>query len=114
VRSELIDAVAAVEHLTPDSYTGLRPGSAFYAYDATTRTYWAGAALVPSASSQRAQVSVQDDGSYRLFTRPAGGAWSVQDVGLTGIAGTKCPVAVPTAVLALWHWTAGTCRPASS
>ena len=92
---------------------GVVPGRTYYAYDPATSTYWAGAALVPSSSSMPAQVSSQDDGSYLLFTRPANGAWTVYSVGMTGIAGAKCPVPVPASVLAVWGWAPGTCRPAS-
>ncbi len=114
VESQLVQAGAALNSLPASAYTGLAAGRTYYAYDAETKTYWAGAALVPSNSSKQAQVSVQDDGSYLLFSRPAGGAWTAEDVGLTGIAGTKCPKSVPTAILTLWHWAAGTCRPANS
>lgn len=114
VTSQLIDAAAALASLAPDDYTGLRQNSAFYAYDAASHTYWAGAAVVPSPSSVRAQVSVQDDGGYILFSRPAGGSWTARDVGLAGVEGAKCPVTVPPAVLALWHWAPGTCRQAGS
>jgi hypothetical protein len=66
---------------------------------------------VPSSSSTPAQVSVQDDGSYLIFTEPSGGSWSGQNVGLAGIGGTPCPVSVPAAILTLWGWPSGTCRP---
>jgi hypothetical protein len=77
-----------------------------------TDTYWAGAALDPSPSSQRAQVSVQDDGGYYIFRKPAGGNWTASAEGLAGIAGTKCSVHIPPALVALWHWPAGACHPA--
>ena len=111
VIAQLLRAGAALNGLKASDYTGLAAGSTYYAYDSTTMTYWAGAALVPSPKSQRAQVSVQDDGSYLLFIRPAGKAWTADDVGLAGIGATKCPAVVPTAILALFHWAAGTCRP---
>ncbi|MGO9559738.1 MAG: hypothetical protein ACLPQS_15270 [Acidimicrobiales bacterium] len=114
VESELVAAGAALNSLPASDYTGLATGRTYYAYDAATKTYWAGAALVPSPSSTQAQVSVQDDGGYLLFMRPAGGAWKAQDVGLAGVGGTKCPESVPASILALWHWAAGTCRPTGS
>ncbi len=106
-----MQAGAALNSLPASAYRGLAAGRVYYAFDSATMTYWAGAALDPSPSSQRAQVSVQDDGSYLLFVRPAGGAWTAKDVGLTGIEGSKCPTPVPVVILSLWHWAAGSCRP---
>ena len=114
VSAALLQAGAALNSLQASDYTGLAPGETFYAYDASTSTYWAGAALVPSPSSMQAQVSVQDDGSYLLFDRPAAGAWEARDVGLAGTEGSVCPVAVPPAILALWNWAPGTCRAPNS
>jgi len=113
LRAELLQAGAASHNLPASDYTGLAPGRTYYAYDPATSTYWAGAALVPSTSSTPAQVSVQDDGAYLLFTRPPGGSWTVYSVGMTLIPGAKCPVAVPPAVLSVWGWAPGTCRPAA-
>ena len=57
---------------------------------------------------------MQDDGAYLLFERPQGGAWKAYDVGLAGTPdGTACPVAVPSAILQLWSWGPGTCRPST-
>jgi hypothetical protein len=113
VRSQLMQAGAALSGLPASAYTGLASGQTYYAYDPATATYWAGAGLLPSPSSPRAQVSAQDDGSYLLFHRPAGGAWTAQDVGLAGIGGTRCPTSVPASVLAVWNWGAHSCRPAA-
>ena len=113
VRAALLDAGAAFNQLPASAYDGLRPGTTYYAYDPATRTYWAGAALSPSSSSLRAQVSAQDDGAYLLFEKPVGGVWRVYDDGLGGIGGTACPVTVPAGVVAVWGWPAGRCRPAT-
>jgi len=113
VRSQLVAAGAALNSLPASAYTGLVPGTTYYAYDTATATYWAGAGLVPSSSSQQAQVSTQDDGSYLLFSRPSGGSWTAYDAGLAGVGGTQCPIPVPAAVLAVWDWASGTCRPPS-
>ncbi len=112
LRAELLKVGAASHNLPATDYTGLAPGRTYYAYDPATSTYWAGAALVPSSSSTPAQVSVQDDGAYLLYERPSGGSWSVYAVGMTLEVGSKCPVAVPAAVLSVWGWAPGTCRPA--
>ena len=114
VRGQLVQAGAALNGLTASDYDGLLPGMTYYAYDPMTATYWAGAALWPSPASTQAQVSGQDDGSYLLFERPANGTWTARPVGLTGTSdGPPCPVAVPSAILALWNWEPGTCRPMS-
>jgi hypothetical protein len=112
VRSQLVAAGAALNSLPPSDYTGLRPGETYYAYDAATQTYWAGAGLLPSLSSTPAQISTQDDGAYLLFTRPWDGAWKGYAVGVAGPPeGSACPVAVPSAILGLWNWAPGSCRP---
>ncbi len=111
LRTQLLAVAAAMNNVPVSGYTGLAPGETYYAYDPTTATYWAGAALVPSSSSTPAQVSVQDDGSYILFSRSGTGPWTAQSVGATGEGGTTCPVAIPPSVVALWGWPAGTCKP---
>jgi len=114
VAAQLLKAGAALNGLQASDYTGLAAGRTYYAFDSATSTYWAGAALDPSPSSQAAQVSVQDDGSYLLFIRPSGKSWKAEDVGLAGIEGSKCPTTVPSVILALFHWAAGMCRPSAS
>jgi hypothetical protein len=111
VRQSLLEAGAAHQNLPASDYTGLRPGETYYAYDAATSTYWAGAALAPSPASQQAQVASQDDGSYLLFEMPNGGSWTAYSDGLGGIGGTPCPVTIPPAILQLWGWSPGGCQP---
>jgi hypothetical protein len=110
VSAQLVAAGAARNGRSASGFTGLVPGTSYYAYDAATGDNWAGAGLEPSATTTPAQVSVQDDGSYLLFEQPEGGAWIAYDVGLAGTGGAACPVTVPPAVLALWGWPAGSCR----
>ncbi len=111
VRQQLVKAAATKRHLPASDFTGLDPSSVYYAYDDSTHTYWAGAALVPSPKSQAAQTSVQDNGSYDVFKRPPGGQWKVFDVGAAGTGGTTCPVTVPPEVLERWHWSRHACHP---
>lgn len=111
LRAQLVAAGAALHQLTAADFTGLQPGLTYYAFDAQTDTFWAGAGLVPSPTSYQAQVSTQDDGSYILFERQAGGSWIGRDVGQAGAVGTPCPVVVPPGVLSVWGWPAGSCRP---
>jgi len=114
IRAQLVAAGAGLNSLVSSDYTGLRPGETYYAFDAATQTYLAGAALAPSPSSMPAQVAAQDDGAYLLFERLQGGAWKVYAVGLAGTPeGSACPVTVPAAVLSLWGWPEGGCRPST-
>jgi len=112
LRTLLVGAGAALNHLPASAYTGLVPGTTYYACDQASATCWAAAGLVPSASSVQAQVSTQDDGSYLFFTSTGSGAWIAVADGLGGIGGTACP-AIPPAVVAAWGWAPGTCRPPS-
>jgi len=112
VRAQLVAAAAKLNGLPATAYVGLVHGESYYGFDPATSTYWAGGALDPSPSSQRAQVSVQDDGGYYVFEKPAGGSWTASAVGLAGTEGATCPVHVPPALVALWQWPAGACHPA--
>ena len=111
LRSALVAAGAALDQLPASDYTGLRPGETYYAYDASTQTYWAGAGLAPSSSSTPAQVASQDDGAYTLFRHTGSAPWTAYAVGVAGTEGSTCPTSVPAAVLALWGWAPGSCRP---
>jgi hypothetical protein len=115
IRAELVAAGAAVNNIPVAQYTGLAPGLTFLALDHATNTYWAGARLVPAASTNpsaptQAQVASQDDGSYYVFTQPAGGTWTAHASGASG-PDTPCPVSVPAAVTQVWGWPSGACRP---
>jgi hypothetical protein len=112
VRAQLVAAAAKLNGLPASAYLGLVKGESYYGFDPATSTYWAGGALDPSPSSQRAQVSVQDDGGYYVFVEPAGGSWTASSEGLAGTEGTTCSVHIPPALVALWHWPAGACHPA--
>jgi hypothetical protein len=112
IRAQLTAAAAKLNSLPASAYVGLVKGESYYGFDPATNTYWAGGALDPSPSSQRAQVSVQDDGGYYIFKEPAGGSWTAASEGLAGIDGATCSVHPPAALVALWHWPAGACHPA--
>jgi hypothetical protein len=108
VRHQLLVAGAASHHLSPADYTGLAHGTTYYAYDPITRTYWAAARLVPSPSSNAAQVGAQDDGSYNVFVKAPSHAWVAYPDGLGGIAGTHCAIVVPLPVRLAWVWSLST------
>ena len=117
VRSALVVAAASHYGLPVSDFVGLgaAPNNepAYYAYDKSTLTYWAGASLVPKPSSYAAQVAVQDDGAYLIFQRTPPGTWQAHDVGYTGTVGTCAAyhVSIPAPVVAVWFWAAGTCHP---
>lgn len=115
VRTQLLEVLAAQVGVAPSEYSGFAPGLTYYAFDSSTGTYWAGAKPMPAPSTNpnqptQAQVASQDDGAYDVFEKPAGGRWKVFATGATGPA-TVCPVTVPSAVLSVWGWSPGTCRP---
>ena len=112
VRAQLLAAGAALHGLPTSDYSGLSPGTTYYARAPRTGDYWAGAGLVPRPGSTEAQVGNQDDGAFLIFTRSAGGDWHGWETGVAGgPAGGPCPVTIPAAVLAAWGWPSGTCHP---
>ena len=113
VRAALVDAGASHYGLASTAFTGLGQGTAYYAYDISTSTYWAGASLVPNPRSPKAGVVVQDDGAYLIFDRTAPGPWQVHDVGYSDTVGDCAAyhVSIPAAVVGVWHWVPGTCHP---
>jgi hypothetical protein len=112
VRQSLLSAAASYHQLPTTDYVGLDKGTVFYAYDPTTKRYYAAAGLDPSPNSLSAQVGTQDDGGYNLFVRVAGVAkWTVFNDGLGGALDSTCPLSIPATVLAVWGWKAHSCFP---
>ena len=114
IRTQLLAAGAALHQLPVSDYTGLRKGETFYAFDPATDEHWAGAALVASKSSLKAQVGDQDDGAYLVFRQKAGGPWKAWNAGIPGDSHFSCTVTPPAPVLAVWSWAPATCHPRSS
>jgi hypothetical protein len=118
LRTQLVAAAAGLNSIPVAEFTGLAPGLTYYALDKETNIHWAGARLVPAPSSNpssptQAQISSQDAGSYYIFQQPMGGQWIAYAAGNTG-QGTPCPTTLPPAVLAVWGWPAGGCRPSGA
>lgn len=113
VRAQLLAAGAALHQLPVKDYTGLAKGETYYAYDPSTGTYWAGAGLVASPKSMKAQVGNQDDGAYLDFEKQPGSSWKAYDAGLPGSSNYTCAVAIPAGVVSAWGWAASTCHPRS-
>ena len=108
IKAALLAAGAAAHHLPVSDYTGLSPGRTFYAYNPADALYWAGAQLVPSTSSQAAQIAAQDDGAYDLFTMRAGGHWTAYQDGFGTVPGSSCGAVVPLPVRTVWGWSTTT------
>ena len=113
IRSQLLAAGAALHQLPVSDYTGLVKGQTFYALDPATGDHWAGAALIPSKSSQKAQIGNQDDGADLVFRRTGSGPWKAWDAGIPGNGNFTCAVTPPAGVLSVWNWAPGTCHPRS-
>ena len=113
LRAQLLAAGAALHQLPVKDYTGLAKGETYYAYDPSTKTYWAGAGLVASPTSMKAQVGNQDDGAYLDFEKQSGGSWKAYDAGPPGSSNYTCAVTIPAGVVSAWGWAAGTCHPPS-
>ena len=120
VRTQLIAARAAQLGIAPSTFTGMAPGTTYYAFDSATNTYWAaGSMAVPNPATMpatdsdlyKAQVSSQDAGAYLVFSQPSGGSWTATGVGSTG-PDSPCAATVPAGVAAAWGWPTGSCRPA--
>jgi hypothetical protein len=102
VRTSLTASYVAFRHISTSDVAGTAPGSVYYAYDPTTKTYWALATFTPSSTaSQQTLVGFQDGGSIGMFTMPAGASWSVSQAGEPSI----CLEAkyFPAPVLAVWN-----------
>ena len=113
IRSQLLAAGAALHQLPVSDYTGLVKGTTYYALDPATGDHWAGAALIPSKSSQKAQIGNQDDGAYLVYRRTGSGPWKAWDAGIPGNSNFACAVTPPASVLKVWNWAPGTCHPRS-
>jgi hypothetical protein len=106
VRRSLLVAGARYHRLPAKDYVGLTKGMTYYAFDATSATYYASAGLDPSPNSLAAQVGAQDDGGYNLFVRREGATtWTVYNDGLGASPQARCPLSIPRAVLTVWGWT---------
>jgi hypothetical protein len=110
LRAELLQAGANLKGIPASEFVGLAPGLTYYAYDPDTLTYWAGAKLRASPSSERAQVAGQDAGSYTLFKKIKGGLWTAFNDGAAGDP-RGCPQALPASIVTMWGWSPEWCGP---
>ena len=108
-KAALVAAFVAFTHDPASDIEGTEPGSVYYAYLPSTRAYWALARFLPSATaSQNSLVSLQDGGNIGIFSRQAGGGWTMLSIGGEPFCPTKS--VIPSSVQGLWGLTEpGTC-----
>jgi hypothetical protein len=102
--------LAAAKGRTDDvrarEYAGMNPQSPLHlARDGATGILWAAGEVRARPRFVRAGVSNNDAGSYDLFERTPGGAWTASDIGPAGQPpGFLCHLGLPNDVIALWRW----------
>jgi hypothetical protein len=107
----VVSPLRKVHGVPAAEFVGLAPGKTYYAYDPDTMTYWAGAKLRPSPISERAQVSVQDAGSYTLYKKIKGGSWTAFNIGAGDPDPQQCPQNLPLSIMTMWGWDPLYCWP---
>ncbi len=113
--AKLVGAAAAAKNSVPMGYfTGLAPGSTYYAVDPATGDEWAAGRLQAVKGNAVAQAALTGSGSYDLFRRKDAGKWSAWEVGGAGPSGTPCPATPPPVIAQAWGWPPKACRPPSS
>jgi Protein of unknown function (DUF4232) len=102
--AELVATFDAYEHFAPSDVAGTSPGSIYYGYVPATRTYWARAEFLPSATAPLAvDVAMQDGGRDVIFARAPGQPWraifAVGEPFCTGLLHDP----VPKSILSIWQ-----------
>jgi hypothetical protein len=101
VLSQLQAAYVAYMQFPSSDIAGTAPNSVYYAYDPATRTYWALATFVESATASfNTTVDMQDGSNTGMFSETSGGAWQVVREGVP--PGCGLLQFFPTAVIAAW------------
>ncbi|MGB9227447.1 hypothetical protein [Mycobacterium sp.] len=117
VRAELLQAGAVLTGRPATEFTGLRPGTTYYAFvpSETNPTYWAAAALA-GPKSEAAGISLQDQNSYLMFHKSGDPAatWVPIAAGFGPIPAGEQPCPIPQSVRDVWQWPAGKCYPPTS
>ncbi|MGA2836519.1 MAG: hypothetical protein ABSF84_07980 [Acidimicrobiales bacterium] len=112
LRAELLTTFAASKQMPESYFTGPQPGTLYYAYLPSTRTYWALAHFgISSAAPSQTDVDMQDGGDVGVFSRRDGGAWTMT----VGGEPFPCPGQIPDAVMTVWGMTpSGACEVADA
>ena len=100
-KSALTAAFVTYKKVPAQDIAGTAPGTVYYAYVPSTGTYWALASFLPtSTASQQTEVGLQDGGGMGIFTKHAGGTWTMVATGSFPF----CPsqTVIPSAVRTVW------------
>jgi hypothetical protein len=113
VRTELVQAGAALTGRPTSEFGGLREGESFYAEDPASGTQWAAASLYANSGEYLAGVQLQDQNSYMSFMKPGtpGSTWIPTAIGFGPIPAGQQPCPLPQDVRDVWGWPAGECYP---
>lgn len=104
IKAALVNAFATYDHIPLPDVSGTYPGSVYYAYDPSDRTYWALATMQPQAAAPTDVVVKFQDGADRaIFAHRSGSAWSV--VSLVGEPPCLARQGLPPAIESLWRLT---------
>jgi hypothetical protein len=106
--AELVSTFESYRHVPAKDVAGANPGSIYYGYVPSSRTYWARAEFQPTnAAPLSVSVSMQDGATDFIFSRPSGGAWkpvvAVGEPFCTELLADP----VPKSILAVWQLCQG-------
>jgi hypothetical protein len=112
IKSQITAVYIAHSNLPAAQVAGTGPGSVYYGYLPSTKTYWAIASFEPTAnSSTQTQVQMQDDGCCGIFSMVSGGSWTF----VSGYLGSPCTGQIPASLMAVWDLTSpGDCAPTTT
>ena len=100
LKSELTAVYVAKNSLPASQVAGTAPNSVYYAYEPSTKTYWAIASFVPNSSAtMQTQVAMQDDGCCGIFSTQTLTSWSL----VARYLGAPCPGQIPADLMTLWN-----------
>jgi hypothetical protein len=112
LKAELVGVYAAHNNIPLSQIAGTVPGSVYYAYLPSTKTYWAIASFEPtSTSSQQTQVAMQDDGCCGIFSTQTLTSFNF----VSGFLGEPCTGQIPAELMTLWNLQSpGDCSPTTT
>jgi len=103
-KAALTAAYVAHTKVPAGDIAGTRAGTVYFAYVPSTGTYWALATFDPSATAaQQTLVGLQDGGAMGVFSRPAGGSWTMVSTGSFPFCPSRTPL--PAEVRSVWGLT---------
>ncbi len=102
----------AKKNLPASQVAGTAPNSVYYAYEPSTKTYWAIASFLPNASAtMQTQVAMQDDGCCGIFSTQTLSSWNL----VARFLGEPCAGQIPADLMTLWNLQSpGDCAPTTT